>query len=170
MKLIARKLEHGGKYDRLRALRSDGSFSDVMMPRQGILPHDLVHALVESRLAMSDGFLGLVLKGAEIAFAEQTFSDYIDPIKHTEVAQAESVVESLQAQLWAGVFDAELFLAGVQGACAMRSVPVPNFTGVDVETDLFDAAQQLNAEWQQVPAHAEFTLSFPLSIRAVEAA
>jgi hypothetical protein len=168
VKLIAHKLEHGSKYDRLRALRSDSSFSDVMMPRQGILPHDLLHALVESRLAMSDGFLGLVFKGADIAFTEQSFRDYIDPIKHFEVAQAESVVESLQAQLWSGVFDAELFLAGVQGACAMRGVPEPNFKGVDVQTDLFDAAQQLNAEWQLVPAHAEFTLSFPLPTRVVE--
>jgi hypothetical protein len=163
MKLIALKLQQGGKYDHLRVVRDDGSETTCEMPRQGVLPHDLVHAVVESRLQMQDGFLGLVGKGADIAFAEKNFRDYIDPIRHFEVAQAESVVEGLQTQLWAGEFDVDAFLAGVSGACAMRNVAVP----VMSETDgylMFAQAINLNAQWQQVSVKAEFVLPFPLPV------
>lgn len=161
MKLIVRKLEQSGKYDRLRVVRDDDSETACDMPRQGILPHDLLHAVVESRLQFQDGFLGLVSKGADIAFAEKNFHEYIDPIRHFEVAQAESVVEGLQTQLWAGEFDVDAFLAGVSGACAMRNVAVPAM----LESDgylMFAQALQLNARWQQVSAKADFVLPFPL--------
>lgn len=162
MKLIARKLEAAGKYDRLRVVRDDGSETGCEMPRQGVLPHDLVHAVVESQLQLKDGFLGLVAKGADIAFAEKSFRDYIDPVRHFEVAQAESVVEGLQTQLWQGVFDDDAFRAGVQGACAMRGVAVPAMTDADGQA-MFDAAVRLNEQWRQVPAKAELTLAFPLA-------
>jgi hypothetical protein len=162
MKLIARKLEHGGKYDRLRVVRDDGSETGCEMPRQGVLPHDLVHAVVESHLNLREGFLGLVAKGADIAFAEKNFRDYIDPIRHFEVAQAESVVEGLQTQLWNDAFDFTAFIAGVEGACAMRGVAVPAITEADGRA-MFDTAVHLNGQWRQVPAKAEFTLAFPLA-------
>lgn len=134
------------------------------MPRQGILPHDLVHALVESRLGFSDGFMGLVAKGAEIAFAGQQFHRYIDPANHLQVAQAESVVESLQAQLWSGCFDDEPFHYGVSAACKARGVPAPEFIDVAPKVDLFDAAVALGASWHAVPAvpaQATWQLDFP---------
>jgi hypothetical protein len=162
VKLIARKLDAVGKYDRLRVLRDDGSETGCEMPRQGVLPHDLVHAVVESRLHLNDGFLGLVAKGADIAFAEKNFREYIDPVRHFEVAQAESVVEGLQPQLWQGVFDFGAFIAGVEGACAMRGVAVPIISEADGQA-MFDTALRLNEQWQQVPAKAEFTLAFPLA-------
>ena len=161
MKLIARKLEPGGKYDRLRVVRDDGSETGCDMPRQGVLPHDLVHAVVESRLGLREGFLGLVAKGADIAFAEKNFRDYIDPERHFEVAQSESVVEGLQTQLWAGAFDFAAFHAGVAGACAMRGVAVPVISERDGQA-MFDAAVRLNSQWRQVPVKAEWELPFPL--------
>ncbi len=162
MQLIACKLGHGGKYDRLRVLRDDGSETGCDMPRQGVLPHDLVHAVVESRLGLREGFLGLIAKGADIAFAEKNFRDYIDPERHFEVAQAESVVEGLQTQLWNGEYDFSAFIAGVQGACAMRGVAMPVMTEADGQA-MFDTAVRLNGQWQQVPAKAEFSLAFPLA-------
>ena len=162
MKLIARKLEAAGKYDRLRVVREDGSETGCDMPRQGVLPHDLVHAVVESRLHLQDGFLGLVAKGADIAFAEQNFREYIDPVRHFEVAQAESVVEGLQTQLWQGVFDFSAFIAGVQGACAMRGVAVPMISETDGQA-MFDTALRLHEQWRQVPIKGEFELPFPLA-------
>ena len=149
MKLIARKMEAAGKVDRLRVVRDDGSETGCDMPRQGVLPHDLVHAVVESRLQLQEGFLGLVGKGADIAFAEKNFRDYIDPERHFEVAQSESVVEGLQTQLWQGEFDFNAFLAGVSGACAMRGVAVPVISESDGQA-MFEAAVRLNAQWRQV--------------------
>lgn len=163
MKLIAHKMEAVGKYDRLRVVRDDGSETGCEMPRQGVLPHDLVHAVVESRLQLQEGFLGLVGKGADIAFAEKNFRDYIDPERHFEVAQSESVVEGLQTQLWQGEFDFNAFLAGVAGACAMRGVAVPTITEIDGQA-MFETAVRLNTHWQKVPVKAEFVLPFPLAI------
>ena len=165
MKLIARKMEAAVKLDRLRVVRDDGSETRCEMPRQGVLPHDLVHAVVESHLNLREGFLGLVAKGADIAFAEKSFREYIDPERHFEVAQAESVVEGLQTQLWQGAFDFTAFIAGVEGACAMRGVATPAITEADGQA-MFDTAVRLNEEWRQVPAKAEFTLPFPLAERA----
>lgn len=162
MKLIARKLDAGGKYDRLRVLRDDGSETGCEMPRQSVLPHDLVHAVVESRLSLREGFLGLVGKGADIAFAEKNFRDYIDPVRHFEVAQAESVVEGLQTQLWSGVFDYAAFMAGAEGACTMRGVAMPAISEQDGQA-MFDTALRLNADWRQVPVKGEFVLQFPLA-------
>ena len=162
MKLIARKLEAVGKYDRLRVVRDDGSETSCEMPRQGVLPHDLLHAVVESGLTMNNGFLGLVAKGADIAFAEKNFRDYIDPENFAQVAQAESVVEGLQTQLWAGEFDYEAFLSGVSGACAMRKVALPAISEA-VGQSMFNQAMKLNAEWQGTPAKAELILPFPLA-------
>jgi hypothetical protein len=162
MKLIARKMEAAVKLDRLRVVRDDGSETSCEMPRQGVLPHDLVHAVVESRLNLREGFLGLVAKGADIAFAEKNFREYIDPERHFEVAQSESVVEGLQTQLWNGAFDFTAFIAGVEGACAMRGVATPAITETDGQA-MFDAAVRLNGQWQQVPAKAEFELQFPLA-------
>ena len=162
MKLIARKLEAAGKVDRLRVRRDDGSETGCEMPRQGVLPHDLVHAVVESRLRLKEGFLGLVAKGADIAFAEKNFRDYIDPERHFEVAQSESVVEGLQTQLWQGAFDFSAFLAGVEGACAMRGVAAPAISEADGQA-MFDTAVRLNEQWRQVPIKGEFELPFPLA-------
>ena len=132
MQLIATKAGPSDKYDRLRCVRDDGSETTVAMPRQGTLPHDLVHAVVESALGFSDGFIGLVAKGADIAFLSKSFHEYIDPVRHAQGAQAESAVESLQSQLWSGVFDEGAFRYGLETACAMRGVAVPDLAGIDL--------------------------------------
>lgn len=167
MKLIARKSAPQDKYDRLRCIREDGSTAEVDMPRQGTLPHDLVHAVIESRLGFQNGFIGLVAKGADAAFTGKAFHEYIDPIRHAEVAQAESVVESLQAQLWSGRFDPDAFDYGVRTACVMRGVEMPDFSGIDPESDLFDTVAAMAAVWAAIPAHSEWPLVFPLDPAAM---
>src|SRR6185503_19858306 len=119
MQLIAPRHGPADKHDHLRCVRAVGSATEVSMPRQGALPHDLVYALVETALGFSDGFMGLVARGAVIAFAENNFHEYVDPVRHAQDAQAESVVEALQTQLWSGAFDADAFAYGVETACAM---------------------------------------------------
>ena len=162
MQLIATRLGPADKHDRLRCVRADGSASEVAMPRQGALPHDLIHLVVESALGFDNGFIGLVARGADIDFAGKQFHEYIDPALHAQVAQAESVVESLQAQLWSGAFDAGFFLYGVETACAMRKVPVPDFSACDPRTALFDRVVALGRAWNALPSHAQWTLTFPL--------
>jgi len=162
MRMIATKAGPSDKHDRLRCVRDDGSETAVSMPRQGTLPHDLVHAVVESALGFSDGFIGLVAKGADIAFLSKSFHEHIDPARHAQGVQAESAVESLQGQLWSGRFDEEAFRYGLETACAMRGVAVPELAGCDLRGAMFERVQALHAEWQAIPSHQEWQLRFPL--------
>ena len=162
MRLVATRLGPGERHDRLHCVRADGTATEVLMPRQGALPHDLIHAVVESALGFSDGFIGLVAKGADIAFAAKQFHEYVDPDRHAQVAQAESVVEALQAQLWSGAFDAEAFAYGVATACAMRGVATPDFRECDPQARLFAPVRALGLAWAALPPQAQWSLVFPL--------
>ncbi|MCB1554486.1 MAG: hypothetical protein KDJ14_11825 [Xanthomonadales bacterium] len=162
MELIARKCGSQARDDALTCVRADGTRTAVALPRQRILPHDLVHAVVESALGFSDGFIGLIAKGAEIGFLNATFTDYIDPARHGEVAQAESAVESMQAQLWNDAFDAEAFEYGMQHACAMRGVPTPAHLSARQWNEVFERIRALGGQWEALPAGDELRLGFPL--------
>jgi hypothetical protein len=163
MQLQIKKSGKADKYDSLRCLRSDGSSTSMAMPRQGILPHDLIHFVVESALGFTDAFLGMVAKGADMQFVMQQVHELGSPMNRDQAAQAEAAVESLQAQLWSGVFDAEAFFAGMEAACAMRNAAAPNLGGINLERDLYKAALALSAHWQQVPFHGEMELKFPVA-------
>jgi len=161
MKIIATKLSRNDKYDQLRCIRLDGSETGTTMPRQGILPHDLIHYVVESALGYDHGFLGLVAKGADIGFAMEVSHDIGNPKASDQATHAEAIVESLQAQLWSGSFDAAMFEAGLEGACAMRSRAAPELGGIDVRTQLYGAVIALAERWQGLPFHASMELDMP---------
>ncbi len=160
MKLIAEKLGKTDKYDRLRFLRSDGSETSSSMPRQGTLPHDLVHYVVESTLRLRHGFLGLVAAGADARFVMQAVHEAANPAVETEAVQAEAVVEALQTQLWAGCFDRDAFVEGARSASAARGKPAFDFSHVDPQAALYMRALALKERWDQVPYHQSFELDF----------
>jgi hypothetical protein len=157
MKLVAERLGRTDKLDRLRCIRRDGSETATAMPRQGILPHDLVHYVVESGLGWRHGFLGMVAAGFDIGWSMEQAHDPANRSIADQAIHAEAVVESLQAQLWSGGFDDALFLDGVRGACEVRGRGVPELEP-GVGSRLFEQAQALNARWQQVPFHGALEL------------
>lgn len=161
MKIIATKLSRTDKYDQLRCIRLDGSETGTTMPRQGILPHDLIHYVVETALGYDHGFLGLVARGADIGFAMEVSHDIGNATASDQATHAEAIVESLQAQLWSGSFDAAMFEAGLEGACAMRSRAAPALGGIDVRTQLYGAVIALAERWQALPFHASMELDMP---------
>jgi hypothetical protein len=160
MQLLARKLGKADKHDLLVCTRRDGSVTQVHMPRQGVLPHDLVHCVVESALPFRHGFLSQVADGASIAF-DAGVSYVAGPERHVvEGGQVESIVEALQSQLWAGTFDRSAFLEGVRLACASRKLPEPDLPPTDFEALLFGRAVHLNAQWMQLAPQQTMTLVF----------
>jgi hypothetical protein len=158
MKLIATKQGKSDKYDTLRCVRLDGTETSVQMPRQGILPHDLIHYVVEHTLGYQNGFLGTVAQGAEIGFAMQQSHDTQRADLAAQLIHAEAIVESLQAQLWSGSFDAGMFASGLQGACASRGQTVPDLSAVDVREQLFARTLALGQRWQQLPFYSTLEL------------
>lgn len=161
MKIIAKKLAKNDKYDQLRCIRLDGSETSTMMPRQGVLPHDLIHYVVESALRYDHGFLGLVARGADISFAMELTHDASNQDLADQATHAEAIVESLQAQIWSGAFDADMFFAGLEGACAMRARAVPDLSEVDVAEVLYGGVLSLSQRWQSTAFHSALELDMP---------
>jgi hypothetical protein len=155
VKLIATRQGRSDKLDQLRCVRRDGSTTGCAMPRQGILPHDLIHYVVESTLGWRHAFCGMVASGVDIGPLMEQSHDPSNRLLADQAMHAEAVVESLQAQLWSAgadpdAFDDALFLEGVRSACHARArsvPPLPAGTG----RMLFDAVLALNARWQAVP-------------------
>lgn len=163
MKLIAEKRGKTDKLDHLRYLRSDGSSTETAMPRQGILPHDLVHYVVETGLGAKNGFTGLVARGAAASFAMETTHDPSGKAVEAEAIQVEAIVEALQTQLWSGQFREADFLEGVRTACSMRETPAYPFTAAQAGAILFRSPLKLDMQWKSVPFHGSLTLDFPES-------
>jgi hypothetical protein len=160
MKLVATKGLPHDKTDRLQYLRDDGSSCENAMPRQGILPHDLVHFVVESGLGLGNGFLSLVARGANAAYVMEQAHERRNEEIERQAIQAEALVEALQTQLWNGGFDREAFLFGVATASRYRGVEPPPLEGLDLEAVLYTAAAELHRKWSQLPARASMALEF----------
>jgi hypothetical protein len=155
VKLIAHKRPANEKLDGLEYVRADGSRCTIEMPRQGILPHDLIHYVVEQGLGLREGFLSLVAAGGDARFVMEMTHDARGAAR---AVQAEALVEALQTQLWAGAFEREAFEYGVQTAAAARKVAAP---ALDRDASaLFDRARELAQQWAQVPPHGMLTLEF----------
>jgi hypothetical protein len=162
MKLIAEKRSSADRYDVLRFVRNNGSCADTLMPRQGILPHDLVHYVVESALPLRHGFLSLLARGADARFVMEAVHDTDNQDVETEAVQAEAIVVGLQAQLWSGAFDQQAFLDGATSACVARNRPPFDFSqaAIDIKAALYDRALALNEKWHAAPYYSTLTLEF----------
>ena len=151
MKIIATKQARNDKYDLLRCVRRDGSETAANMPRQGILAHDLIHYVVESALLYDYGFLGLIARGADFSYAMELAHDPGNRDLGKQAVYAEAIVESLQAQLWAGSFDAPQFREGLRAACAARGHGVPDLATSAFAEELYWRAIALEGQWQSIP-------------------
>lgn len=160
MKLFATRAGRADKYDQLRCVRRDGSTTGCAMPRQGILPHDLVHYVVESTLGWRNAFYGMIAAGTDIGPAMEQAHDPGNEALLDQAIHVEAIVESLQAQLWSGVFDAAMFAEGVRTACTGRGRSVPGLAP-DVGRQLFNAVLALDERWRQVPWHGTLELELP---------
>lgn len=165
MDLIATKHPPTDKFDGLEMRRRDGSCCRLLMPRQGTLPHDLLHVLVEALPGLRHGFLDQVAQGAEPAFTmKQLHARPADSAAAAAGAwQVEAVVEALQTQLWAGAFDAEAFAEGVRLACEARGIPLPAAEARQYGAPLHAQALALLQEWQALAVGGTLRLRHPAS-------
>ena len=135
------------KYDDLSIERDDGQTETIRCPKQGIIPHDMVHYAIESTLAHR-GFLGLVADGEAAEFAT-TGGDSEEAI--------ERLVESFQAELWGGRVPADELLATYRHACDARG-----HSAVAVSIDDVDSIRarldELAEKWADVPVNASLTV------------
>jgi len=145
VKLVAIRGKSSDRRDRLRYCRQDGSSIEIDLPRQGILPHDLVHCIVESGFGLHGGFMDRVADGVSPEFQSSK-----SLLRTDALGVAESVVEAMQTQLAAGRLDVEAFHYGVTMACLARGiVDIPPLDAT-IAARIFDACEALNARWRSL--------------------
>ena len=130
-----------GKVDTMEVVRSDGSTEHVQCPKQGIIPHDMVHYAVEQTL-QARGFLHRVKEGesANFRMTQESESDSI-----------ERFVEALQGDAWSGGGSSEQDILEIYGiTCSARECPALPLSHQDVAAAR-EAIRKLSAQWKEVP-------------------
>jgi hypothetical protein len=139
--------KRGGKYDDLLIDRPDRPPETIQCPKQGIIPHDMVHYAIESTLAHR-GFLGMVAGGEAAAFTTQG-GDSEEAI--------ERLVETFQAEMWGGRVPAEDLLATYQHACESKGHATAPVTVDDVE-NIRARLDDLTEQWGKVGINESLTV------------
>jgi len=150
MTIILAFTKGAGKSDALLVTRADGAVERVVCPKQGIVPHDMVHYVVEERL-VARGFLGRIASGETAAFtmAAEADSDGV-----------ERLVEVIKGDAWSGgTAPADEVLNLYRVTCAARDCPM-----LAVDTATIEAIRgrlvELASEWNALPVGVTMTLHF----------
>jgi hypothetical protein len=143
MKLIFTKSggSNPAKYDRLDMVTDAGLQPPIDCPKQGIIPHDMVHFAVESEVATL-GFLGLAAAGGGTGFTASNDDAHARAI--------ERLVETVQAEAWGGapVADAE-FIDLYNVTCEARG-DTPLALDAAAIAAIRARLAELTAQWQGV--------------------
>ncbi len=139
--------KRAGKYDELVIERNGCVADPIPCPKQGIIPHDMVHYAVESSLRYR-GFLGMIADGSNPAFKT----------RGGEREEAvERLVETFQAEMWGGRVSANELLAVYEHACSAHGHSVVPVSEQDVEA-IRELLHQLSKEWACVDENRSMTL------------
>ena len=138
-----------GKHDHLHIERGALPVETIQCPKQGILPHDMIHYAVESILPLR-GYLTLLREGKPADFS--TAGD--------EVAAAiERLVEAFQAEMWSERVPAADLIALYEHACAASGHAAAPVSEEDVKL-IRIRIDELSAAWAKVPEKGALTVSF----------
>ncbi len=141
-----------GKYDHLTIIRPNCEIEQIDCPKQGIIPHDMVHFGVESILHKR-GFISRIHAGEEATFQMQA---------EAESDGVERLVEVFQADGWSGwQTPAGEMLDLYQVTCNARLCPPLALSVDDVDMVRLELLR-LSALWNAVPTHESLTLNFEL--------
>ncbi|HEU4670060.1 MAG TPA: hypothetical protein VFR91_05110 [Dyella sp.] len=139
-----------GKYDRMDVLRHGEQVDTIDCPRQGIIPHDMVHYAVESTLHRR-GFIGRVHDGEPAAF--QMRGD-------AESDGVERLVEVFQADGWSGWNTPPRDMLDLyQVTCRARACAPLAVTAGDIEA-IRARLLELTGLWEPLAAGESLTLAF----------
>lgn len=136
------------KADTLSCVRPDGTSTRGEMPRQGILPHDAFHFVLETTLGWRDAFFGQIARGGSLDHVgSRLHGEKIDWSRNTEALQSESLVECLQAEQWGGAADPATFAETLGVTCRRRGVPPPDLDAAELERVRL-ALREFGAAWR----------------------
>jgi hypothetical protein len=143
-----------GKYDIMQVIRADQATQRVDCPKQGIIPHDMVHYAVEQTLH-ARGFLTRVQHGEDAGFrmAADADSDAV-----------ERLVEVFQADAWSGGGSTpDDLIAMYRITCDARQCPA-----LPLDASAINAVREciadLGARWQAVTVGGSLTLNLSVPV------
>lgn len=146
--------------DSLTCVRPDGSTTSDAMARQGILPHEAFHFVVESTLGWDGAFFGRVARGASLA--EVSAALHGGPGRRPrlkQAQQAEALIECLQTSQWGGAATSAGFAKDLTAACRRRRVSPPAISPEDLGR-LRVALREFGAAWRPLRAGAALERTF----------
>ena len=142
-------VKRSGKFDDLTIVREAGEPETISCPKQGIIPHDMVHYAVESVLAHR-GFLSLVKDGKTAEFGTEG-GDSEEAI--------ERLVEAFQAEMWGVRVPAADLIATYEHACEARGHTVAAISQEDVDA-IRDRLDELSDQWTAVAINEALKVRF----------
>ncbi|MFZ6799196.1 hypothetical protein [Undibacterium sp. Di24W] len=139
-----------GKYDQMDVMRNGVVAEKIECPKQGIIPHDMVHFGVESTLHKR-GFVDRILHGEAATFQMES---------EPESDGVERLVEVFQADAWSGWNSAPADMLDLyRVTCNARQCEPLELSLEDI-----DAVRQkllvLTAQWQLVAIGESLVLQF----------
>jgi hypothetical protein len=148
MKLVFTK--GAGKFDRMEVVRAGQPSEVIDCPKQGIIPHDMVHYAVEHTLG-ARGFLTRVKDGEAAAFRMQA---------EAQSDAVERLVEVFQGDAWSGgQSPAADLIEMVRVTCQARSCPMLDVDEAAI-THVRAVIADLTGKWSAVPVGGVLELGF----------
>lgn len=143
-----------GKFDRLDIVTDGGPLAPIDCPKQGIIPHDMVHFAVESECT-ARGFLQLAAHSGE--------SGVRVGIEDGHARTVERLVETFQAEAWdARPASDDDFIALYRVTCEARGDVAINLDSATLAA-IRARIDDLTKQWHAVPigGSLELTLNVP---------
>jgi hypothetical protein len=139
-----------GKHDKMEVIRAGSLAESIDCPKQGIIPHDMVHYAVESMLHKK-GFLGRLLNGETASF---------QMLAESESDGVERLVEVFQADGWSGWNSSPLDMLDLyQVTCKARQCAPLAVDANDIDA-VRNKILELTEQWQSISVGKSLTLQF----------
>lgn len=137
-----------GKFDLMEVVRRSGTIDRVECPKQGIVPHDMVHYAVEFTLNKR-GFLGRVKEGESACF-QMVAEELSDSV--------ERLVEVFQGDEWSGGKTPATEIIEMYGVtCAARKCPALTLGVGEIEA-VRQTIADLTNQWKAVAVGKSLSL------------
>lgn len=146
--------------DVLTCVRPDGSATTGPLHRQGTLPHEAMHFVVEDVLSWHDAFFGLIARGESMdKAADRLHGRNPHWAKITQALQCEALVECLTVDQWGGAANPADFAEKLVAACRRRGVAPPDITAEELNR-VRAALREFGAVWRPLAPGASLERTF----------
>ena len=150
-----------GKMDRLEFRLHGEKIVEVQNPKQGIIPHDMVHLAVELTFPLK-GFIQLVFDGHQPGKIMEVLHGFAPKLEAEFPAtswMAESLVESFQAAVWSKNSSFQDLEYAYLSACDARKITPNSIDEADYKKCM-ELMEILTLRWRETPIGESLELPF----------